>query len=125
MMKFSNQYKDIPKTGTLVILGFADGMGFSTDAGLLDTLNAAIGKTDPSKEELNIKLSEFRAIELVEQLKKIFSDKASSFDDFHNLSIKYIPQGKGEAYPLPYIKDYTNDDPRRRIVLCYWIVLPD
>jgi outer membrane protein OmpA-like peptidoglycan-associated protein len=118
MMKFASQYENVPKTATLVILGFADGTGFSPEGELLDTLTAEINKKDANKGDLNFALSQLRAKELVKQLKMIFINKT-------NLSVNYIPQGKGEAYPLSYINNYTIDDPRRRIVLCYWTVLPD
>jgi outer membrane protein OmpA-like peptidoglycan-associated protein len=118
MRKFANQYENVPKTATLVILGFADGTGFSAEGELLDTLTAEINKKDANKEDLNFALSQLRAKELVKQLKMIFINET-------NLSVNYIPQGKGEEAPLSYIKNYTIDDPRRRIVLCYWTVLPD
>ncbi len=92
---------------------------------MFDTLTAKIGRTDVTKEELNKKLSELRAEELIKQLAKVFIQKAPSFVNFEKLNIEYIHNGKGEAYPLPTIKDYQVDDPRRRIVLCYWVVLPD
>jgi len=41
------------------------------------------------------------------------------------LRIAYLAVGQGEEYPLPYITDYRDDDERRRIVLCYWSVLPE
>lgn len=122
---FSNKYNTIPKTATLVILGFADGAGFATEGPLYDTLTALIGKTVLSKEELNQKLSELRAQELIKQLTKVFLQKAPLFKDIDKTKIEYIGQGKGETYPLPTIKNYEVDDARRRIVLCYWSVLPD
>ncbi len=125
LILFSNKYNTIPRTATLIVLGFADGTGFSDDGPLFDTLTALIGKKDAGKEELNQKLSELRAKELSKQLTKVFFQKASSFINFDKIHIDYINQGKGEEYPLPYIKDYTTDDSRRRIVLCYWAVLPD
>jgi outer membrane protein OmpA-like peptidoglycan-associated protein len=118
MRKFASQYKDVPKTATLVILGFADGTGFSPEGDLLDTLTSEINKKDANKGDLNFALSQLRAKELVKELKMILINE-------NNLSVNYIPQGKGEAYPLSYIGNYTVDDPRRRIVLCYWTVLPD
>jgi hypothetical protein len=122
---FSNKYDTIPKTATLIILGFADGAGFATEGPLYDTLITLIGKTQVTKEELNLKLSELRAQELIKQLTKVFLQKASLFRDIDKTKIEYIGQGKGEAYPLPTIKNYEVDDARRRIVLCYWSVLPD
>ena len=125
LIKFSNKYNERPRTASLVILGFADGAGFSNEGPLFDTLTKKIGRTDVTKEELNKKLSELRAEELIKQLAKVFVQKAPAFINFEKLNIEYIHNGKGEAYPLPTIKDYQVDDPRRRIVLCYWMVLPD
>ena len=125
LILFSNKYNTIPRTATLIILGFADGTGFSNEGPLFDTLSTMIGKKEVTKEELNQKLSELRSLELSKQLTKVFLQKAASFINFDKIHIDYINQGKGEEYPLPYIKDYMVDDARRRIVLCYWAVLPD
>ncbi len=125
VINFSNKYKDIPKTATLIILGFADGLGFATEGALFDTLTAQLNATNASKEQLNQQLSELRAKELIKQLTKVFFLKKPLFMNAEKFDVKYIGQGKGENYPLPTIKDYLTDDPRRRIVLCYWAVLPD
>lgn len=121
---FSNKYASINRKATLLVLGFADGTGFS-EGPLHDTLSALIGKNDATKKELNQKLSELRADELIKQLRAIFIKKAGDFIGTDNLQVEYFGKGKGEAYPLPTIKDYQVDDDRRRIVLCYWVVLPE
>jgi outer membrane protein OmpA-like peptidoglycan-associated protein len=124
LLQFSNKYKDVPKTATLLILGFADGAGFDPASELHSTLLSLIGKTEATKQELNFKLSELRAKELITQLTSMYVKKVGiSTDD--RLKVVYLGQGKGEEYPLPTIKDYQEDDERRRIVLCYWVVLPD
>ncbi len=125
MIIFSNKYNSIPRKATLVLLGFADGMGFADEGQLIDTLKGMIGKQEVTNEELNQKLSELRALELSKQLETVFYQKISSFVNFDKLKIEFIRLGKGEVFPLPYIKDYMVDDDRRRIVLCYWAVLPD
>jgi hypothetical protein len=125
LIVFSNKYSDKKRVASVVILGFADAAGFSSEGPLFDTLSSKIGKKDASKEELNQKLSELRALELVNQLTNLLAKKAPAFKNFETLKIEYMPQGKGEAYPLPTIKDYQVDDSRRRIVLCYWVVLPE
>lgn len=124
LILFSNKYNDKPRTASLLILGFADGAGFS-EGPLYDTLKSMTGKESATKEELNQKLSELRARELIKHLEQIFKQKQQFFPDTKDFRIEYIGQGKGEEYPLPTIKDYMVEDPRRRIVLCYWIVLPD
>jgi hypothetical protein len=121
---FSKRH-NIKGTASLVILGFADGTGFSNEGPLFDTLTALIGSRDVSKEQLNKKLSELRAQELIKHLAQVFINKATAPGNVPKIDVEYIGQGKGEAYPFTSISDYTVDDPRRRIVLCYWIVLPD
>lgn len=124
LINFSSKYNDKPRTGSLLILGFADGTGFS-EGPLYDTLKALIGKAEVTKEELNLKLSELRAGELIKHLEQIYYQKKKVFTDINDFRVEYIGQGKGEEYPLPTIKDYMVEDARRRIVLCYWVVLPD
>jgi flagellar biosynthesis/type III secretory pathway chaperone len=125
LLQFSNKYKDVPKTATLLILGFADGAGFDPASELHATLLSMIGKSEATKQELNFKLSELRAKELITQLTNMYIKKAGAVADDDKLKVVYLGQGKGEEYPLPTIKDYREDDERRRIVLCYWVVLPD
>ena len=108
----------------MIVLGFADGTGISNESTLYDTLINISGDRELSKEELNKKLSELRALELTKQISSIVLEKGLLINS-KNLKIEYIYQGKGEEYPFLHIKDYTIDDPRRRIVLCYWVVLPD
>ncbi len=90
-----------------------------------DTLTSLIGITDATKEELNQKLSELRAEELIKQLKAIFIKKAGEFRSNDNLQVNYFGNGKGEAFPLPTIKDYQVEDDRRVLFfvigLCYLI----
>jgi hypothetical protein len=125
LILFSNKHSDLSRTATLVILGFADGSGFEPGGELYNTLLSLLGKPEASKQELNQKLSELRAQELIKQLTGAFLKKAAGFQGYDQMKIVYLGQGRGESYPLPTIKDYREDDERRRIVLCYWVVLPD
>jgi hypothetical protein len=122
---FSNKYSQLPRTATLVILGFADGTGFDPASELYASLISMLGKAEAAKQELNQKLSELRAQELIKRLTDLFFKKANNFQEYDKIKIVYLSQGKGESYPLPTIKDYMENDERRRIVLCYWVVLPD
>ena len=125
LVRFSNKYQDLSRSATLVILGFADGQDINHSGSLYDTLSGMLGKADATKGELNKKLSELRAIELIKQLTAIFIQKVPEIKNFDQLRVEYIGQGKGEEYPMPSIRDYKEDDERRRIVLCYWAVLPN
>lgn len=125
LMEFSYKYNKVPRTATLIILGYADGEGISSGSELYYRLLDSLGKPRAEKEELNQKLSEFRAKELIKRLTDIYIKKAPEFKEADKLKIRYIAQGKGEALPFRSIKDYNVVDDRRRIVLCYWVVLPD
>ena len=125
LIRFSNKYQHLSRTATLIILGFADGQNINPEGSLFITLSNMLGKTDASKEELNKKLSELRAIELIKQLTGLFLKKVPEFNSFEQLKVEYVGQGKGEELPIPTIRDYQENDERRRIVLCYWAVLPN
>lgn len=125
LIKFSNKYQELPRTATLVVLGFADGQDFDRCSELYDTLSEIIEGPVATKQLLNQKLSELRALELIKQLTTLFTQKVSEIINIEQLNVEYIGQGKGEAYPIPTIKDYQLVDDRRRIVLCYWAVLPN
>lgn len=125
LMTFSNKYSNIPRTATLIILGFADGTGYTPGTPLYDTLMTELQRTEATKEELNQQLSELRAKELIKQLTNLYLKRATEFSNAEKLHIEYIGQGKGEQLPMASIRDYRVDDERRRIVLCYWVVLPD
>lgn len=125
LILFSNKYSQYPRTATLIILGFADGTGITNGSELYYTLLDALKKPQAEKEELNQKLSELRSSELIKQMTNLYLKKATGFTEAEKLTIEYVGQGKGEALPISGIKDYSVDDERRRIVLCYWVVLPD
>jgi outer membrane protein OmpA-like peptidoglycan-associated protein len=123
IISFSNKYNTIPRAATLIILGFADGTGFS-EGPLFDTLTGKIGRLDVTKQELNQKLSELRADELISLLSLQFIKREHALDNLKMFNVEYLGQGKGEEYPLRTIKDYQVEDERRRVVLCYWAVIP-
>jgi outer membrane protein OmpA-like peptidoglycan-associated protein len=125
VIQFSNKYKNLPRKASLVILGFADGTGFDVGSDLYNTLANLIGNPNPTNPELNQKLSELRAAELVKMLYRQFVIRNNTMENKDIFSIEYLEQGKGEQYPIPTIKDYRVNDERRRIVLCYWAVIPD
>ncbi|MGB3007252.1 MAG: hypothetical protein WBC06_12125 [Chitinophagaceae bacterium] len=125
VLSFSNKYKNFSQKATLVILGFADGTGFDPQSALYTELAGLIGRSDVSKEDLNKKLSELRAETLINQLKSQFIKKLGGKEETETIKVEYLGHGKGELLPFKSITDYRLDDERRRIVLCYWAVLPD
>jgi len=124
VISFSKKYSKFSQTATLVILGFADGTGFDPGSDLYADLAALIGRADISKQELNQKLSELRAETLIRQLRNQFIKKMGGREETENFKIEFLGLGKGEQFPFTSVTDYKEEDERRRIVLCYWAVLP-
>lgn len=125
LANFSNKYKDVSHTASIVLQGFADATMVADSTELHATLSQMLRLETPTRQELNRQLSQLRANELLRQLKFLIMQKAPNFANFNKLRITYLAIGQGEEYPLPYITDYRDDDERRRIVLCYWSVLPE
>ncbi|MBL7729704.1 MAG: hypothetical protein JNM88_00885 [Chitinophagaceae bacterium] len=124
LISFSSKYPQLPKKATLVILGYADGTGFDPNSNLYVELERLMNKKNLSKQEMNKKLSDLRAQSLLRQLKKQLESKLAGNNTAGVLEVSFIGQGRGEVYPFPFINDYKEEDERRRIVLCYWTVLP-
>ncbi|MBL7746572.1 MAG: hypothetical protein JNM19_04045 [Chitinophagaceae bacterium] len=124
VINFSKRYSKFSQTATLVILGFADGTGFDPESDLYAELAGLIGRVDVSKQELNQKLSELRAETLIRQLRSQFTKKMGGREETENFKIEFLGLGKGERFPFTSVTDYKEEDERRRIVLCYWAVLP-
>lgn len=123
VLQFSLKYRRMPRKATLVVLGFADGEGFEPGSPLYNELAKQVEHGKITKQDLNQQLSALRAAALVQQLKVMFSKKTGS-KKYKNLQLEFIGLGKGERFPFDTIRDYRENDERRRIVLCYWVVLP-
>ncbi len=122
---FSNKYSQIPRTASIIVLGYADGEGFNREGVTGKALLADIGNPNATKEEMNQRLSQWRANGLGQIFEDMTTARTSELQNPNQLTIKMSKQGRGEEYPNPKIKDYQVSDPRRRIVLCFWSVLPD
>lgn len=128
LINFSNKYLNVNRTATLIILGFADGVDFDMQSETFELIRSRLaeeGIQTPSRKDLNRQLSRLRAEELIKQLTLAYLLKSDKILAIDKLQVEYIGQGKGEEYPLTTIKDYKEEDQRRRIVLCYWVVLPE
>ncbi len=125
IIRFSDKYPDMPQTVTLVIIGFADGTGFDPQGHLYAELAGLAGKPKATRQELNKKLSELRAEALARRLRILLDARMVQKNaEEQDRKVEFIGLGKGEQYPFTNIHDYREDDERRRIVLCYWAVLP-
>lgn len=125
MAYLSNKYADVPHTAKIVFIGFADESSIKKGSVLYQDLAKVLQKENPSRQELNFILSDLRSRELVRNMKLIMSKNFSKFNNSKILKVGYMGYGKGESYPSKTITNYTPADERRRIVLCYWAVLPD
>jgi outer membrane protein OmpA-like peptidoglycan-associated protein len=125
LMKFSNTYSGINRIATIVLNGYADATGIAEGSDLYNLLLGRLNKTSATKEELNAALSELRAENLRLFLNRLVAERSTEFVNYQTLTIENIRRGMGEKLPDPSIKDYSVNDERRRIVLCYWSVLPE
>lgn len=126
VIKFVNMYDSLPGTATIVINGYADGTGFRKGSPVEKELLAYLKAEDAPREELNRAVSELRAKQIQILLtEKILVNKWKIFKNPQNVSMDLFGYGQGETFPTKSISDYIANDPRRRIVLIYWIVLPN
>jgi hypothetical protein len=125
LIYFSNKYSQISQTGDIVIDGYADGMDITPDSELYGQLLAGLKKNSATKEKLNRQLSQFRAASIGNLLHDLVVKNKSQFKSWSTFDIMSFEYGQGETLPTKTIKDYTEDDDRRRVVLIYWCVLPN
>jgi outer membrane protein OmpA-like peptidoglycan-associated protein len=125
LMKFSNKFSAVNRTASIVLNGYADATGIGEGSNLYNLLLARLNKTTATKEELNAALSDLRAENLRVFLNRLMDERKNDFLNLNALTFENIRRGMGEKLPDPKITDYTIDDARRRIVLCYWSVLPN
>ncbi|MFT3902220.1 MAG: hypothetical protein QM727_03565 [Niabella sp.] len=122
--ELSNKYADIPHTAKFVLVGYADAAAIAPGSVLYKQLSDILQHPEPSREELNRVLSDLRARELLHSLGIVVNKNLSKFNNDSKLKVVYVGYGRGEAYPSKTITDYKSIDDRRRIVLCYWAILP-
>jgi flagellar motor protein MotB len=123
--RFTKKYPDFPLSLVITAKGYADATviaeGSSLHRELTDRLRLS-GK-QPDNQALNRELSQARAKEVIDLFRKFASDRAGSQGYIRN--ILYLHEGKGESLPNPKIKNYSIDDPRRRVVYLFWSVFPE
>jgi hypothetical protein len=123
---FSNLYADVKRTAFLVTLGFADAGGFNPESEVYKLLADSLKNPAPEKAALNELLSTWRAQQIGNLLEhSLIKKKSTEFVNIDKVDFTFCSYGKGEAFPSRTITDYTATDPRRRVVLIYWSVLPD
>jgi outer membrane protein OmpA-like peptidoglycan-associated protein len=125
MLAFAAKFPTKKLNGTFVVVGYADAQQISPGTALDSTLRASMGVESASSPQLNKELSRLRAKSVTEVITGIFTSKTNGVEIYRNLSADYLPQGRGEEYPNPKIRDYREEDERRRVVYVYWSILPE
>ena len=120
----SNRFADIKRTAYLVIVGYADATRITPGTALYNELKYLIKVDNPQNSQLNQKLSDLRSQELLRYLKLIMQNNASKFKNYNQLRLGYLNYGRGEELPFKNLKNYTDNDERRRVVVFYWTILP-
>lgn len=124
LVKFYNKYADVDKKATLVILGYADGSGFSPESEIYKSIIEKLNDSTATKEKMNQKLSEWRAINIGNLMEYSIENKIPTYKNIKYIDFLFIEKGKGEEYPSKKVTDYKTDDDRRRVVLLFWNILP-
>lgn len=125
MLAFAAKFPNKKLNGTFMVLGYADAQQISQGSALDSTLRLSMGVETATSPQLNKELSRLRAKSVTEVISGIMLQQTNANELYKNLHVDYLPQGRGEDYPNPKIKDYREDDERRRVVFVYWSILPD
>ena len=125
IIKFIGDHPKQRFVAVIVCSGFSDESPVGKESPLYKSLIEKMSKTNPTRSELNNKLSELRAKSIAKLLVDIIKVNEGMIPNpsLINYDIKWL--GKGETYPYPdKVKDYKPVDKRRRMVALIWNVLP-
>lgn len=125
MIKFFGDHPKQRFVAVIVCYGFSDETPIAKESSLYPSLLAKMTIANPTRQELNSKLSELRAKSIASLLVDVIKVNEGMIPDprLINYDIKWL--GKGESLPYPdKIKDYKPVDKRRRMVSLIWNVLP-
>lgn len=124
LVAFYQKYADVDKKATLVIFGYADGNGFNQESEIYTTLVTMLNDSTATKQALNQKLSELRAVNIGNLMELSIEKKIPNYKEIKAIDFLFVQKGKGEEYPSKKVTDYREDDERRRVVLLFWNILP-
>lgn len=125
IVKFFGEHPRQRFVAVVVCYGFSDETPVSKDSDLYPNLLAKMNKNNPTRQEMNQKLSELRAKTIATLLVDLIKVNEGLVPNpkLINYDIKWL--GKGEDLPYPdRVNDYRPDDKRRRMVSLIWNVLP-
>ncbi len=123
--KYSTSFKELK--GEIIVTGYSDATpidaGSSLHRELSDLVQKDSGIAEPTSADLNQKLSELRAASIKSLLEKILRKREAARKESH-LNVTVTILGRGEQIPKGLRADVFKNDPRRRVVTFYWVVLP-
>ena len=125
IIKFIGDHPKQRFVAVIVCSGFSDESPVGKESPLYKSLLDKMDKPNPTRQEMNTKLSELRAKSIAKLLVDIIKVNEGAIPNprLINYDIKWL--GRGEALPYPdKIKDYKAVDKRRRMVSLIWNVLP-
>jgi len=125
IIKFIGDHPKQHFVAVIVCSGFSDETPLGKDSYLYDNIVARIKSPNPTRQEMNTKLSELRAKTIATLLVDVIKSNEGMIPNPNlvNYDIRWL--GRGEALPYPNkIKDYQASDKRRRLVSLIWNVLP-
>ncbi len=125
IIKFIGDHPKQRFVAVIVCSGFSDESPVGKESPLYKSLLDKMDKPNPTRQEMNTKLSELRAKSIAKLLVDIIKVNEGAIPNprLINYDIKWM--GRGEALPYPdKIKDYKPVDKRRRMVSLIWNVLP-
>lgn len=125
IIKFFGEHPRQRFVAVVVCYGFSDETPIAKESELYPNLLAKMNKSNPSRQEMNSKLSELRAKTIATLLVDLIKVNEGLVPNpkLINYDIKWL--GKGEELPYPNkVTDYKADDKRRRMVSLIWNVLP-
>jgi hypothetical protein len=125
IIKFFGEHPRQRFVAVVVCYGFSDETPVAKDSELYPNLLAKMTVPNPTRQQMNKKLSELRAKTIATLLVDLIKVNEGLVPNpkLINYDIKWL--GKGEELPYPdRIADYKADDKRRRMVSLIWNVLP-
>jgi hypothetical protein len=125
IIKFFGEHPRQRFVAVVVCNGFSDETPVAKESELYPNLLLKMNKPNPTRQEMNKKLSELRAKTIATLLVDLIKVNEGLIPNAKliNYDIKWL--GRGEDLPYPdKIADYKADDKRRRMVSLIWNVLP-
>jgi hypothetical protein len=125
IIKFFGEHPRQRFVAVVVCYGFSDETPVAKESELYPNLLAKMTKGNPTRQEMNQKLSELRAKTIATLLVDLIKVNEGLVPNpkLINYDIKWL--GKGEVLPYPEkVADYQANDKRRRMVSLIWNVLP-